>query len=71
MKEMEVTAEDPTEEQIHGNKLLHNKVAVIFGAGGATGSSVAREFSKEGATVFGTCRQLKLSLMKFVFIKEK
>ena len=50
MKEVEVTTENLSDEQIHGNKLLHDKVAVIFGAGGATGSSVAREFSKEGAT---------------------
>ena len=53
-----MTAEDPTEEQIHGKKLLHNKVAVIFGAGGAAGSSAAREFSKEGATVFLSGRHL-------------
>jgi hypothetical protein len=32
-----------SDEQIHGNKLLHDKVAVIFGAGGATGSSVNHE----------------------------
>jgi NAD(P)-dependent dehydrogenase (short-subunit alcohol dehydrogenase family) len=32
--------------------LLHNKTALIFGAGGAIGSQVAREFAREGAAVF-------------------
>jgi 3-oxoacyl-[acyl-carrier protein] reductase len=32
--------------------LLKNKVAVIYGAGGAIGSTVAKLFSKEGAHVF-------------------
>jgi len=32
--------------------LLQNKVAVVFGAGGAIGSKVASEFSHEGARVF-------------------
>jgi 3-oxoacyl-[acyl-carrier protein] reductase len=40
------------QSQIYERRLLYDKVAVIFGAGGATGSQVAREFSKEGATVF-------------------
>lgn len=31
---------------------LQNKRAVVFGAGGSIGSSVAREFAAEGATVF-------------------
>jgi hypothetical protein len=30
---MEVTAENLSDEQIHGNKLLHDKIAAIFGAG--------------------------------------
>ena len=38
--------------------LLHDKVAVIFGAGGAIGSRVAREFSHEGATVLLSGRRL-------------
>jgi len=38
-------------ENEHG-LLLDNKVAIIFGAGGAIGSHVAGEFSHEGATVF-------------------
>lgn len=38
--------------------LLHEKVAVIFGAGGAIGSRVAREFSHEGATVLLSGRRL-------------
>ncbi len=32
--------------------LLENKVAVIYGAGGAIGGAAARAFSREGATVF-------------------
>lgn len=32
--------------------LLENKVAVIYGAGGAIGSAVARTFAGEGARVF-------------------
>jgi 3-oxoacyl-[acyl-carrier protein] reductase len=32
--------------------LLENKVAVIYGAGGAIGSAVARTFAREGAEVF-------------------
>lgn len=32
--------------------LLENKVAVIYGAGGAIGGAVARTFAREGATVF-------------------
>jgi NAD(P)-dependent dehydrogenase (short-subunit alcohol dehydrogenase family) len=36
--------------------LLTNKVAVIYGAGGAIGSAVARTFASEGAKVFLTGR---------------
>ena len=32
--------------------LLENKVAVIYGAGGAIGGAVARAFAREGARVF-------------------
>jgi NAD(P)-dependent dehydrogenase (short-subunit alcohol dehydrogenase family) len=32
--------------------LLTNKHAVIFGAGGAVGTAVAKEFAAQGATVF-------------------
>ena len=32
--------------------LLKNKHAVIFGAGGAVGTAVAKEFAAQGATVF-------------------
>jgi 3-oxoacyl-[acyl-carrier protein] reductase len=53
--EMKMTAENQFEQS---NLLLHDKVAVIFGAGGTTGSQVAREFSKEGATVFLSGRHL-------------
>lgn len=38
--------------------LLHNKNAVIYGAGGAIGSAVARAFANEGAHVFLTGRAL-------------
>jgi 3-oxoacyl-[acyl-carrier protein] reductase len=44
--------------QTYESRMLHDKVAVIFGAGGATGSQVAREFSKEGATLFLSGRHL-------------
>jgi NAD(P)-dependent dehydrogenase (short-subunit alcohol dehydrogenase family) len=36
--------------------LLENKVAVIYGAGGAIGSTVARAFAREGARLFLTGR---------------
>jgi 3-oxoacyl-[acyl-carrier protein] reductase len=32
--------------------LLENKVAVIYGAGGAIGGAVTRAFTREGASVF-------------------
>ena len=32
--------------------LLTNKIIVVYGAGGAVGSAVARAFAKEGARVF-------------------
>lgn len=38
--------------------LLQNKHAVIFGAGGAVGSAVAREFAAQGASVFLAGRTL-------------
>src|SRR5260370_7875635 len=50
------------EKALEGNKrmntasaytsLLKNKRAVIFGAGGAVGTAVAKEFAAHGATVF-------------------
>lgn len=36
--------------------LLENKIAVIYGAGGAVGGAVARAFAREGARVFLTGR---------------
>lgn len=39
-------------------KLLKNKNAVIYGAGGAIGGAVARAFAEEGAKVFLTGRNL-------------
>jgi NAD(P)-dependent dehydrogenase (short-subunit alcohol dehydrogenase family) len=38
--------------------LLQNKHAVIFGAGGAVGQAVAKEFAAQGATVFLSGRRL-------------
>jgi NAD(P)-dependent dehydrogenase (short-subunit alcohol dehydrogenase family) len=38
--------------------LLKDKVAVIYGAGGAIGGAVARAFASEGATLFLTGRHL-------------
>ena len=37
--------------------MLKNKVAVIYGAGGAIGGAVAHAFAREGATVFLTGRK--------------
>src|SRR5260370_21580313 len=36
--------------------MLKNKVAVIYGAGGAIGGAVARSFASEGAKLFLTVR---------------
>ncbi len=38
--------------------LLENKIAVIYGAGGAIGGAVAKAFAREGAKVFLTGRSL-------------
>lgn len=38
--------------------MLTNKVAVVYGAGGAIGGAVARTFASEGAEVFVTGRKL-------------
>jgi NAD(P)-dependent dehydrogenase (short-subunit alcohol dehydrogenase family) len=38
--------------------MLQNKVAVIYGAGGAIGGAVARAFAREGATLFLTGHSL-------------
>ena len=38
--------------------LLTHKHAVIFGAGGAVGTAVAKEFAAQGATVFLSGRTL-------------
>jgi len=43
----------------HGNtQLLSGKIAVIYGAGGATGRVIAHTFAREGAKVFLTGRNL-------------
>jgi NAD(P)-dependent dehydrogenase (short-subunit alcohol dehydrogenase family) len=46
--------------------MLKNKVAVIYGAGGAVGSAVARAFAREGAKLFLTGRASKLSPRKLI-----
>ena len=45
-----------TSHQFHGLKLLDGKVAVIYGASGGVGATVAKAFAREGATVFLTGR---------------
>ena len=42
--------------------LLQDKVAVIYGAGGAIGGAVARAFAAEGARVYLTGRARALSM---------
>lgn len=37
-------------------KLLVNKIAIVYGAGGAVGSTIAKTFAREGAKVFLTGR---------------
>ena len=39
--------------------LLENKVAVIYGAGGAIGGAVARAFARQGARVFLADRTIR------------
>jgi len=39
--------------------MLHDKVAVIYGAGGAIGGAVARAFAREGGRLFLTGRNLE------------
>src|SRR5258708_1164044 len=41
-----------------GTMLLQDKVAVVFGAGGAVGGAVARNFAREGARGFLSGRHL-------------
>jgi NAD(P)-dependent dehydrogenase (short-subunit alcohol dehydrogenase family) len=38
--------------------MLSDKIAVVYGAGGAIGGAVSRAFAREGATVFATGRTL-------------
>lgn len=46
----------PAGQQTTGLGLLSGKVAVIYGAGGGVGSSVAKAFAREGAKVYLTGR---------------
>src|SRR5438094_466611 len=41
-----------------GAMMLNDKVALIYGAGGAIGSAVAKTFAREGARVFLSGRNL-------------
>jgi NAD(P)-dependent dehydrogenase (short-subunit alcohol dehydrogenase family) len=43
--------------------LLKDKVAVIYGAGGAVGGAVARAFATDGATTFLTGRHLPVEVV--------
>jgi NADP-dependent 3-hydroxy acid dehydrogenase YdfG len=52
LSNLEMDQKNITRTQLDESRLLYGKVAAIFGVGGAIGSQVAREFSKEGATVF-------------------
>jgi NAD(P)-dependent dehydrogenase (short-subunit alcohol dehydrogenase family) len=47
-----------TETTLTGTLLLTNKTSVIFGATGAVGSAMAREFANQGARVFASGRKL-------------
>jgi len=48
----------PQPSREENNMLLHGKTAIVYGAGGAIGSAVARAFGAEGARVFATGRTL-------------
>src|SRR6516165_642411 len=53
---MSWTAQPPGYRTRRSKMILKNKVAVIYGAGGAIGSTVARAFAREGAKLFLTGR---------------
>jgi 3-oxoacyl-[acyl-carrier protein] reductase len=48
----------PQPSREESKTLLHDKSAIVYGAGGAIGSAVARAFGAEGARVFTTGRTL-------------
>ncbi|HSY44317.1 MAG TPA: SDR family oxidoreductase [Candidatus Acidoferrum sp.] len=58
MNEKPITGIHNHEKKERFNMILKNKVAVIYGAGGAIGGAVARAFASEGASVFLTGRKL-------------
>ncbi|MDB6124493.1 MAG: family NAD(P)-dependent oxidoreductase [Pedosphaera sp.] len=58
MNEKPITGIHKHETKERFNMILKDKVAVIYGAGGAIGSAVARAFASEGASVFLTGRKL-------------
>jgi NAD(P)-dependent dehydrogenase (short-subunit alcohol dehydrogenase family) len=49
----------PSAHALPGKRLLEGKVAVIYGASGGIGSSVAKTFAREGAKVFIVGRRLE------------
>ena len=56
--EQELEKHEQMETPLTHPPLLTNKHAVIFGAGGAVGTAVAKEFAAQGATVFLSGRTL-------------
>ena len=58
MKEALQEENERMEKPLTHTPLLTNKHAVIFGAGGAVGTAVAKEFAAQGATVFLSGRTL-------------
>ena len=58
MKEALQEENERMETPLTHTPLLTNKHAVIFGAGGAVGTAVAKEFAAQGATVFLSGRTL-------------
>jgi predicted amino acid dehydrogenase len=61
MKKRRISAVTEFEATMHLDwreiMLLQNEVAVVYGAGGAVGSAVAKGFAWEGAKVFLTGRK--------------
>ncbi len=45
--------------------LLANKIAIIYGADGAVGSTIAETFAREGAKIFLTGRTDSLNNIKW------
>ena len=57
--------------QTNQNGILKNKVALIFGAGGAIGSTVSKMFANEGATIYLSGRTMEsLTKVKDEIVKN-